>query len=250
MPSVRLIPGRQWVFRPPPWAAAVTLVVVGLFVALGNWQLDRAAEKRTLLSQRASWGRSTPLAVTELGDATNVARYRPVVAQGRYLGNKQILLDNQIRHGKAGYRVLTPLAVTGWPWVLLVDRGWIAASAHRARMPELSVPEVAVRLEGVLDLPPSTALRLGDSVVAKAGWPLVLVDFDREAVERRLQATVFPWVLRLRSGEPGALSEPQPAVRRFGPERHLSYAVQWFGLAVAVMIVFVVVNLERDHGNG
>jgi len=31
----------------------------------------------------------------------------------------------------------------------------------------------------------------------------------------------------------------------FGPERHLGYAVQWFALAAAVLIIYVVVNLKR-----
>jgi surfeit locus 1 family protein len=31
----------------------------------------------------------------------------------------------------------------------------------------------------------------------------------------------------------------------FGPERHMGYAVQWFGMALTVFIIFIVVNLKR-----
>lgn len=240
----------SWVFRPPPWAVVVTLIAVGLLVALGNWQLDRAAEKRTLQGQRRAWTEAAPLNINELDGGTADARFRPVVAEGQYLTDRQVLVDNQIHQGAAGYRVLTPFVVSDWPWLLLVDRGWTAAPAVRAHVPDPAVPQEVVRLRGVLDRPPSMALRLGNSVVARDGWPLVLVDFDVEAVERRLQARVFPLTLRLLPDQPGVLIEPQWAVDEFGPERHLGYAVQWFALAAAVVIVFVVVNVERNDGTG
>ena len=33
----------------------------------------------------------------------------------------------------------------------------------------------------------------------------------------------------------------------FSPERHIAYAVQWFGMAMTVLIIFVAVNLKRTH---
>jgi surfeit locus 1 family protein len=31
----------------------------------------------------------------------------------------------------------------------------------------------------------------------------------------------------------------------FGPERNVGYAVQWFGLAVALLIIYLVVNTRK-----
>jgi surfeit locus 1 family protein len=36
----------------------------------------------------------------------------------------------------------------------------------------------------------------------------------------------------------------------FGPERHVGYAVQWFGLALTVLIIYFVVNFKRRSVDG
>jgi surfeit locus 1 family protein len=41
----------------------------------------------------------------------------------------------------------------------------------------------------------------------------------------------------------GFLRDWRPTV--MGPERHLGYAVQWFGLAVTLMIIYIVVNMKK-----
>ncbi len=37
----------------------------------------------------------------------------------------------------------------------------------------------------------------------------------------------------------------RPAALEFPPERHLGYAVQWLALALATLVVFVALSLER-----
>jgi surfeit locus 1 family protein len=34
----------------------------------------------------------------------------------------------------------------------------------------------------------------------------------------------------------------------FPPMRHVAYAVQWFGLALTLAVIYVVTNLRRDTG--
>jgi len=34
------------------------------------------------------------------------------------------------------------------------------------------------------------------------------------------------------------------------PMRHIGYAVQWFGLALALLVIYVVTNLRRISGKG
>jgi len=38
----------------------------------------------------------------------------------------------------------------------------------------------------------------------------------------------------------------QPTSAAFGPERHISYAVQWWGLAALAAGLFVFMNLQKE----
>lgn len=236
-------------FRPSVLGLLATLAGVGFFTMLGNWQLGRASEKQSLLEAQASWVGQAALPVSELDSVTAAQRYRPVLAQGRYLGQRQVLIDNQIYNGQAGYRVLTPLITEIDEGIVLVDRGWVSAGGTREVLPNPPPPAGFLTLQGELDNPPRMALRLGSSIVAQDGWPLLLVDFDVGEISQRLEREVFPMILRLAQDQPGRLLMPPSAVAQFGPGRHLSYAVQWFALAAAVVIIFLVMSWERRDGS-
>jgi surfeit locus 1 family protein len=160
-----------------------------------------------------------------------------------------VLIDNQVHNGQAGYRVLTPLALEGSRELLLVDRGWASGGGDRGAVPNPPPPGGIQMVHGTLDLPPRMALRLGASVVARAGWPLLLLDFDATEVSRQLGQPVLEMALKLSPNETGALVMQGYLGARSGPEKHLSYAVQWFALAAAVAVVFFAVSLERRYDN-
>ena len=241
---------RRLAFRPRPWAVAAALAGIALFVALGYWQLGRAAEKQALLALQASWFAAPAADLLALPANLEGQRFRPVLARGQYLGDRQVLVDNQVRHGLAGYRVLTPFAVPGQAALLLVDRGWVAGGGDRRAPPAPPPPAATTLIRGVLDNPPRMALRLASSVVVTEGWPLVVLELDGAHLERRLGAPILPLILRLAAAEPGALATPEAASRDLAAGRHRSYALQWFALAVAVAVLFVVVNLERSDEVG
>jgi hypothetical protein len=81
-------------------------------------------------------------------------RYLRVTARGRYDSRHRLLLDNQVRRGRAGYRVLTPLRMEGDPRVLLVDRGWVPLGASRDELPAVAVSTEPRRVRGALAPPP------------------------------------------------------------------------------------------------
>src|SRR5690606_9125464 len=98
--------------------------------------------------------------------ADDTLRYRKVAATGRYVPDRQILLDNVVRDGMAGYYVLTPFAPDGGgPWVI-VNRGWVRADFDRSVLPDVTVDGTMRSIDGVLDRLPSPGLRLGEEPMA------------------------------------------------------------------------------------
>jgi surfeit locus 1 family protein len=114
-----------YAFRPRAWAYALAAAGCAAGIALGNWQSERAAQKRA-----AS------------------AAATPVSLQGEFLPKFTVLLDNKTHHGRPGYQVVQPLRVAGGKHVL-VNRGWTPAAATRAQLPELRTPAGAVSLQGI-----------------------------------------------------------------------------------------------------
>ena len=208
-------------FSPTMFGSLLTMVGVALFSLLGVWQLDRAEEKRALLAQFAAGQQSTVAVTAE--SASSLPRYQHVQARGRYDPQHQILLDNMpSESGRAGYRVLTPLALEAGGW-LLVDRGWIAPGATRDALPSIAVGAELRSIVGRLDRLPEPGMRLGeDSADPGAGWPRVLNFPQHEQLERVLhrslargdRAARFCAGRRLRTGLASDLSRRARAASR------------------------------------
>src|SRR4051794_8532405 len=111
-------------FRPRlrPWALA--LVACAAFVALGNWQMRRADEKRVLGEEHEQALRAPAIEVSANAAADNELIGRRVAARGRLLAERTVYLDNKIHGGHAGYEVITPLEISGGARCVLVNRGW------------------------------------------------------------------------------------------------------------------------------
>src|SRR5512141_1968462 len=128
-------------FRPRllPTLAAVAAIV--LCVAAGTWQRDRMHAKEALRAQLDAAGGAEPVALASLPATADWAalRYRPVVATGEYVARRQIFVDNRVHGGRAGFHVVTPLALPDGR-VVLVNRGWIAQGPSRAALPDAPPP--------------------------------------------------------------------------------------------------------------
>jgi surfeit locus 1 family protein len=239
-----------WQFRPG-WLPTLVyvLLLVGL-INLGNWQLDRAAEKREALAARAAATEAPVVALNDQSASLERHAYRRATAQGRFDRKHQFLLDNQTEDGRIGYRVITPLRLDGRDAAVLVQRGFVPIKGSRQALPELpSAPERA-RVSGRIESGPSVGMRLGDAADGTNQWPRRLQYIDFEAMQGMVDYPLSDYLL-----VEGSLATDAVAQRserdawRFGPERHEGYAVQWFSLAAALTLIWLVVNTRRNnHG--
>lgn len=225
-------------FRPARWPTIAFLLLLPLFLGLGFWQLDRAEQKRELIQQIRQAADADPLPIHEaMEDYHDGTRVR-VEARGRFDSQRQFLLDNQIEDSRVGYRVLTPLRLNGSETALLVDLGWRPAPASRDQLPAIDTPDGARRIDGVLGPGPATGVRLGEALEGvEPDWPRRIQYVDYEALEAVLPYALFPAVLETEARLEGLTA--------FGPERHLGYAVQWFALGLALLVLYLVLNLRR-----
>jgi surfeit locus 1 family protein len=232
-------------FRPGLWPTLATLALLPVLVGLGKWQLERAAWKQGLIDAHEA---SVQLAPVELGwllDSGELAAFRPVGARGQYDLAHQLLLDNRTYRGQAGYHVLTPLRLPGGDSVVLVNRGWVPTGPDRAVLPELPGPSGLVSVEAVTSLPPEKLFRLGDAEESHAGWPKVVQQLDLARLEQVLDTRLLPVILLLDETDAHGFVREWKPVYGVTPDKHRAYAMQWFTLAVVLLLIYIGVNSKR-----
>ena len=232
-------------FVPRPWAVVVTVAALAAFVSLGWWQIGRGRDKQAMIE---SFQRGTQSSVQLQGGVTvdELPRYQHVRAEGHYQPDRQLLLDNMpSQTGRPGFRVLTPFKREGSDRLLLVDRGWVPLGDSRANLPPVFVSPEFRAVSGRLDEFPAPGVRVGDAGVAgDTRWPRLLNFPRQQDVEQALGARVESRIVLLDPAAPNGYERVWRPAMRFGPERHLGYAVQWFALALAALIVFIALSLR------
>ncbi len=228
-------------FKPGLWPTLATLVLLPVLLALGFWQLDRAAEKRELLAEFQARS-STSMQLDP--EAAALPRFQRVMAQGRYLDGYQFFLDAMPGTGGAGFHVLSILQTADSDVGVVVNRGWVPSPADRNALPTLPVPPGEQLVSGWLDRLPRPGLEL--DAKPQSGWPRLVLFPVMAELESAAGIALYPLQLRLDANRPGGYERNWQPVGS-GPRRHTGYAVQWFALATALLVIYLVVNLHRGH---
>ena len=158
-----------------------------------------------------------------------------------------LLLDNQMRAGRAGIRVYCLFSPAGASRSLLVDMGWLPLDGQRD-MPVAACPSGRTRIRGLLAPPPSAGFRMGPAQrqLDPQTWLATRIDPAETPKPWKLARALAPRVLKLDPAlDMGYARDLDVLPNTLPPQRHLGYAVQWFGLALAVLVIAVVLTLRR-----
>ena len=234
------------------WILAIATIIG--FARLGYWQLDRMHEKQAMLDAAAE--ALQPKAAQPLLLASDPGRgqgYDWATGSG-VMANATVWLDNQVHDGTPGLRMYCVLLPDDGVQALLLDAGWWSLDGKRD-LPKFGCPVGVQQVRGLLAPPPSSGLLHGDAMVPSGPhrWLATRIDPLAIARELKLSAGIAPRALRLdparNKGDAGVMLVP--GVRDLAilpntltPARHLGYAVQWFGLALTVLVVAVVLTLK------
>lgn len=232
-------------FQPRLLPTVATLLLLPVLVALGFWQLDRAEQKRAIAGDFAARTADAPISLDGSQRSPEAMASRRVVVVGQYLPERQILLDNQLHHARAGYHVLTPLRIHNTDTLILVNRGWVPLGPSRRELPDIPVTGDELTVRGLVHLPSPPPIQLGETGDQAPGWPKVVQRLDLSALAERFGAPLLPYTVRLAPEEEHGYVREWRAYYGAGPGKHQAYAVQWFGLAVVLTIVYFALHLRR-----
>ena len=225
-------------------AICVMLTISGM-IRLGIWQLDRAAEKISLQQSYAESGLQEATPINEIpvaGIEFDLIQHqnRNVALQGHYINDQSIFLIYQAYEDQIGYEIVTPFKPDGMDSIVLVSRGCSASSTYEALL--ANTPQITGqhKLLGQIYVPTiKEASKTG--TIKELKWPLLIRYLNTAELAPHFSLPLFPYVVRLATGQPGTLIRHWPTVSA-ETGRNFSYALQWFAMAIAVSIVSLVLS--------
>lgn len=235
-------------FRPRLLPTLIVLPVLALLLALGFWQLDRREWKHDLIATLEEREAASPVALPEPVEPAAL-EFSRVALTGELLHERELYWTARTRDGVSGYHVLTPMRLEDGREVIL-DRGWLAPgdlerAGRQEALPEGEVTVVASVRSGGWDGPgwASWLRPVNDPDGNRWLWPDLEAMADVTGLERPVTEAYF-------IAEPGELPSP-PLALGSGIElrdNHLQYAVFWFTMAGALLLIYVLFHRRSPPG--
>jgi surfeit locus 1 family protein len=237
-------------------ATVSALLVIAIGSTAGIWQLGRAQTKIALAANLLA-RQQMPILSANAGPWTlEEAAERRMIARGQYIPEAAVWLDNRPRpipaggvgnSAQAGFYLMMPFGLEGRDEVLWINRGWAPRNnEQRESLPPIETPVGIVNIEGLVFASPGKVFALGaEDVVVDPNKPRIAQNFDLEREAALHHWKQAPFILRLEESgiSDGLLREWAPLTT--GVDRHYAYAFQWFALAFAGFLFWLISGLRQ-----
>jgi surfeit locus 1 family protein len=227
-------------FRPRLWPTLCTAAALAVLVGMGTWQLQRLAWKQELI--RAAESQLAAVAMPIPPGPLDGVDFRRLSARGTYLHDAAFAFGLSAAAGEPGARLITPLRLEDGR-TILVNRGWLPQPLLPPNVPtELQlVGPVAVEGIGRWRGDVARGWLAPDDAPAQRRW----YSWDMPSIERALGLELVPLELILeRSDGASGLPRAERVATEFS-NNHLGYALTWYGLAAALLTIYILFSTNR-----
>jgi surfeit locus 1 family protein len=231
-------------------AALFVLLVAGVCVSFGFWQLDRLEQRRAQNAVLLA-ALDEPVLTLDAATAARVSsdpemyRFRRVRVRGRYEPVGEMILRGRSHAGQPGVHLLAPLRIDDTPLTVLVNRGWLPASDAATVDPRPYAADGIQEIEGLLQpYPAAEGSGVAVEIEVEGFRVFSLSRLDFPLLAARSGGSLQRFYLQELPGDAG--ERPlRLAVPEVSEGSHLSYAIQWFSFAAIFLIGFVIVATRR-----
>jgi surfeit locus 1 family protein len=232
----------------------LTFGALCVLVALGTWQVNRLSWKQTLIEEANERPTLAPLTDADFPNVetmdVDAFHYRRAILSGTYLPEHQVQVFTSLSDAKGhyegpGYWIVTPFRwqqARGETYIVLVNRGFVPESLWKQGNLDLTPPEGQQTIEGLI--------RIDDEVSYFTPQPSPEQDlyfrrninqiFEGEAIE----GNPAPFTLDLAAQPNSALPQAGETRQDFS-NRHMQYAVTWYGLALVLICIYLTMLWNR-----
>ena len=223
------------------WVGA--LLLAGVFSLLGAWQYGRGEWKTRW---ERDWQAALVAPAVAMPDLTADTRIeRPQRVSGSLVQSHAagwLLLDNQRRGAEVGVRAYR-LLETASGALLVADFGWLPFDRAKP-LPTPALPDGTLDARGLLVPWPGQGMALGEADWSRPLPPaLLLTRLDREAIAAAVGRPVIDGVLKIDPAAAFGFARDLDALpNTLSAEKHYGYALQWWGFALTVVVIAVVLQ--------
>ncbi len=220
----------------------VACIIAGMafLMRLGFWQLERLAWKESLIARVENNMKNKPLSVPQIekmiGRGEDI-EYRPVTVTGRFLHNGEAHYFATY-NSKPGYYVYTPLIQKNGT-VIMVNRGYVPMDRKNRTTRKQGAVEGEVTINGLARSAPTKKPNVfvpdNDLVKNIFYWKSISPMLGLGIDKMNTPANRF-FIDADDAPNPGGLPVGGVTLISFA-NSHLAYALTWFGLAGALLVV-------------
>jgi surfeit locus 1 family protein len=231
-------------FRPLLGFSVMCGFLLAVLLSLGVWQLERLQWKLALI---ADINRNLTLAPISFDRAlalgTEQAQYHRVAVEGRFDNFKETYVYTTGPHGLPVYHVLTPLFLADGRTVM-IDRGFVPPALRNPGTREAGERAGVLRLVGVWRTPDQPGPFTPPPDIANRTW--YARDLSGIAKAEGVALAAAAIIEADKTPNPGGWPEGGQTVVNL-PNDHLQYAITWFLLALALLVVYLAYHRARGR---
>lgn len=220
-----------------------TLLAVIILIMLGNWQVRRLSEKRAMI-ETIEQSMKLPAQMIDLQDISNsnLKLFHKIKLKGHFAKNKLIFLygKRSVTAEKDGYYVLSPFIMQqdSKEEVLLISRGWAPQSVKAdLEAGKLSMLDEEQVIEAVVMPAEKKQFFVPENDIKKNIWFTIDPDFAAKTYGVTVENVYFKQI-NADNFPKGVVPLNADSLNKIRND-HLEYAISWYGLAIALIIMFI-----------
>ena len=228
-------------FRPKFWPTLFTVPAVIFMIGLSVWQVQRLYWKEWLINERVERTNAAPIALPPMGTQTETVDFRRVTLHGHFDHAHEFYMAARSQNGNPGYWIVTPLLVDGGKGAVLINRGWVPTERKDPQQRAEGQLEGDVTIEAIIRQPQRQSWFQPANEPVKNVW--YYLSPAEMAVASGLPLREDIYLDAVKGDVPGGF--PIGGQTRINlPNDHLTYAVTWGALALALIVIYVMFHLQ------
>ena len=209
------------------------IIFVPITISLGMWQIERANEKKLIIANYDKLLVSAPIALQKNQMLNN---WQPIETTGTY-EDTIVYEDNAINNGKAGFKVYHLFRNDDGTFIF-IHRGFIERNLIKNNLPEVEIPTEKKSIYGTTLFKQNNTfvknIEESDSRIIQEFNASLLIDKYPMLKDKYLYPFLFNLDIR-------DVNKYQPIEKpvNMTASKHIGYAIQWFGLCAALIILTI-----------
>jgi surfeit locus 1 family protein len=222
---------RRSLLWPTLWSVFGLLLLLGL----GTWQVQRLSWKEGLIAQRNAALTAAPVPLPRALDDARALEFHPVRADGEFLNDHELYLNAQSLKGDQGFHIVTPFGLSDGT-ILMVDRGFVPTDKRAPATRDAGEIAGATSVTGLLRLPEPPGWFTPPNEPDKNSW--FSIDLPAMAKAAGVGSALPFYIDAAATPNPGGWPQGGQTITDL-PNDHLQYAITWYALAAALVVIYI-----------